>query len=177
MDNQTVTIKLKPYLQEFLRCKLQADHELTVKRNFVGTILKPFLQIRPGDVAPVFPSGPEYITFQLPTYSDLEVRRGTVYVSDKNQAAFERILNAYFWDFFFTYMDDKVRYLGKERESAYGVIKRCILQFCSDFNISFNDLNYDMMKKAYYRRRVSAEKKQQKPAKSLSLTCLAFLVI
>lgn len=172
-----VTIKLKPYLQEFLRCKLHAEQEVPVKRNFIGTLLKPFLQVRPSDIAPEFHAGPEYITFQLPTYSDLEVRRGTVYVSEKNQAAFERILNAYFWDFFYTYMDDKVRYLGKERESGYGVIKRCILQFCSDFDISFNDLNYDMMKKAYYRRRLLAEKKIQNSAKILSLTSLLFLAV
>jgi hypothetical protein len=172
----TVTIRLKPYLQEYLRCKLQSE-DISAKGNFLGTIIRPFLSLRPSDEPPCFECGPEFITIQLPTYQDLEVRRGTVHMSEKNQEAFGRILNAHFWEMFFNYMDDKVRYMNSEN-TRKGTIKRVILQFCSDHNISYNSLNYEMMKKAYYRRRVYPVKKSKSIfAKNLSLSCPLFFLI
>lgn len=172
---QTITIRLKPHLQEYLRCKL-GQESLTAKRTFIGPLLRPFLQIRPQKVPPVMATGEEYITIEIPTYMRFEVRRGSAYMSERNQAEFERILNAHFWDYFFSYMDDKVRYFASET-TRKGAIKRCILQFCSDNNISYNHINYEMMKKAYYRRRKESPKKEKKFANNLSLGCpLCFLI-
>lgn len=177
----TITIKLKPYLQEYLKCKLKQE-DVTANRTFVGVIVKPLISYRPMDVKPSFTNGDEYITIELPTYMDLEIRRGSVFMTESNQEQFERILNWHFWDLFFQYMDDKVRYMSKEN-TRKGSIKKCILQFCSDYNISYNHLNYEMMKKAYYRRRAKeelrsrTERKSHLFAKKLSLNCPLFFLI
>jgi hypothetical protein len=178
MENRpTVTLKLKPYLQEFLRCKLNQDADVCAKRNFVGTIIRPFLSIRPVGEIPQLPQGDDYITIIIPVNSGIiETRRGTAYISEKNQEEVERILGAHFWDLYYQFMDDKVRYFNGDG-SQKGAIKKCIMQFCSDYNISYNHINYEMMKKAYYRRRQNSEKRSNKFARKLSPSCpLLFLI-
>jgi len=112
-------------------------------------------------VAPVFPVGNDYMEIELSTWDDIETRRGTVYISPENNEHFERILDKHFKDMFFSYVDDKIRYTRQ--------VKRVIMQFCSDYNFTFNDINYEMLKKSYYRKCV--EKKTKKVANKVSLTC------
>ncbi len=172
----TVTIKLKPHLQEYLKCKLQEEEILAIKRSLIGVALRPFLEIRPRAIAPDFTSGKNFITFQLPKYDDLNVRNGTIYISKANQENFERILDAHFKDMFFSYLDDKVRYMRNDNTSK-GAIKKCILQFCADFHISYNRMTYEMLKKAYYRRSIGQAEKRSFFSSKLSLTCpLIFLI-
>jgi hypothetical protein len=173
--NPTITIKLKPYLQEYLVCKLNSD-DLTAKRTLIGVFMKPFLEYRPSGEQPEFSTGKEYVTIKLPTYRDIDVRNGTIYISENNQVEFERILNAHFWDVFFSFIDDKVRYFHSNTTKK-GAIKKCILQFCSDYNISYNHLNYEMMKKAYYRERCSGGKNRNIFTNNLSLTCPLYFLI
>ena len=163
MDNDcrpTITIKLKPYLQEFLRCKLQDAEQLTAsKRNIIGVLLRPMLEIKKKDEFPVFHrNDKEWITFNLPRYEDeFDVRGNSVTISEKNMKYFEDCLEAYFKDLFFSYMDDKVRYMSDPGKR--GGIKKCIIQFCADCDITFNCINYEMLKKSYYRRRLEINKK------------------
>lgn len=172
----TVTIKLKPHLQEYLRCKLQEEEILATKRSLIGVMLRPFLEIRPKGTAPDFSCGDNFMTFRLPKFNDLNVRNGTVYISKENQDQFERILDAHFKDMFFSYLDDKVRYM-REQHTSKGAIKKCILQFCADFHISYNRVTYEMLKKAYYRRSTEQAEKRSFFSSKLSLTCpLLFLI-
>jgi len=152
-DRPTITIKLKPYLQEYLLCSL--DTNRASRNNLIGKLLKPLLEVRPPDQIPVFPKGPEYITFVLPYYNDLWVK-SNLWVSKRNQEIFESYLEWHFKDLFYQYMDDKVRF--------YKSFKKCILQFCYDHNITFSHLNYELLKKNYYRKRV-----RRKTEKSCSL--------
>ena len=39
----TITIKLKPHLQEFLKCKLREEASVASRKNFIGAILSPLL--------------------------------------------------------------------------------------------------------------------------------------
>ena len=166
----TLTIKLKPHLQEFLRCKLNEEALLATKRNFIGITIRPFLEVGRDPLPPISRQDPLSVTFQLPNYNDLNVRNGTVFMSEDNQAHFERILDAHFKDLFFSFVDDKIRYLRKET-TAKGAIKKSILQFCSDYSISFNSITYDMLKKAYYRRSKMTLKPRKLFSSNLSLTC------
>ena len=52
-DNPTITIKLKPYLQEYLLCSL--DTNRASRTNLIGKLLKPLLDIRPPENIPAFP--------------------------------------------------------------------------------------------------------------------------
>jgi len=169
----TITIRLKPHLQEYLRCQLTVD---CTKRNFVGVLIRPFLQTRPSDQGPEFNDGPEYMTFDLPYFDDLNVRNGNVWISEENQRNFERILDAHFRELFFQFIDDKVRYLRKEH-TPKGAIKKSILQFCADNNLSFNRTTYDMLQKSYYRRTAGHTKKPPFFSSKLSAVCpLLFLI-
>lgn len=172
----TITIKLKPHLQEYLRCKLQEEELLATKRNIIGVMMRPFLEVGRNEKDPINREDPLAITFYLPYFDDLNIRNGTVFISETNQANFERILAAHFKDLFFNYVDDKIRYLRK-KHTAKGAIKKSILQFCSDYSISFNALTYDMLKKAYYRRGKNGPKQNIFFSSKMSLICpLLFMI-
>jgi len=172
----TITIKLKPHLQEYLRCKLNEEDLPATKRNIIGVIMRPLLSVGRDPMLPVNREDPLAITFYLPSYNDLNVRNGTVFMTEDNQAHFERILEAHFKDVFFSYIDDKIRYLRKQH-TAKGSIKKSILQFCSDYSISFTSITYDMLKKAYYRRSKIESKSIKLFSSKLSLNCpLLFLI-
>jgi hypothetical protein len=149
----TITLKLKPYLQEYLICSLNSN--VASKTNLIGKLLKPLLEIRPISTAPDFLKGKEYITFILPYYNDLWIK-SNLWVPPSNQEIFESYLEWHFKELFFQYMDDKVRF--------YKSFKKCILQFCSDHNVTFSNINYEMLKKDYYRKR-----SRRKTEKSCSL--------
>lgn len=138
----SVTIKLKPYLQEYLLYELRTN--LASKRNIIGILLKPFLELMPDDVPPSFPKGREYITFELPYNKDINIR-GNIWISPKNQEAFEQYIEWHFKQLFFHYMNDKVRY--------YRSFKKAILQFCGEHEFPMTYINYEMLKKDFYRKR------------------------
>ncbi len=174
-DRMTISITLKPHLVEYMRCKLNEEQPYATKRNLIGVMLRPFLMVRPQDAVDLPRTG-ETITFQLPMYDDLNVRNGTVWISPENQGHFERLLDAHFKDLFYSYVDDKVRYLRQEH-TAKGAIKKSILQFCSDYNLRFSDVTYDMLKKAYYRRALKGVRRPPFFSSKLSLPCpLLFLL-
>ena len=175
-SRQTITIRLKPALHEFLRRNLQDDDQVASCCNFIGTLVRPFLSLRPEKTAPEFPSGPDAITIKLPLYPDLDVRHGTVYMSPDNQKHFEKILDAHFKEVFYNFVDDKVRYLRKEHTKK-GAIKKSILQFCSDYRLSFDSTTYEMLQKSYYRRVKNITKKPPFFTHKLSAICpLLFLI-
>jgi hypothetical protein len=167
-ERQTITIKLKPWLQEFLTCSLQ-DPTVASKTNIIGTLLTPFLEYAPADYVPDLHNTEETISFELPDHiANKNPKRGTLYLSEDNQKNFERVMDRYFKDLFYNYIDDKIRY-NKQ-------IKTCIYQFCADYRITFNNVSYEMLKKSYYRRH-DRQKKHKKTGAKLSLMCpLIFLM-
>ncbi|HNW52859.1 MAG TPA: hypothetical protein PKN21_01260 [Bacteroidales bacterium] len=173
--SDVLTIKLKPYLQEYLTCKL-GDPVTASTRNIVGALMRPLLQYRPKDVDHEFIDGPEYIKINLREFDFIDIRSGTVWMHPDNQAIFEKQLDAHFKDIFMSYMNDKVRYSLLDRKGKVirnGQIKNIILQFCSDYNITFKSITYEMLKKYYYRKSQEFEKKSPR---KMSLLCpLLFL--
>ena len=167
-ERTTITIRLKPWLQEFLICSLE-DPAVASKKNVIGAMLTPFLEYAPSDYIVKMNKGEEYITFELPEHiAGKNARNGSLIVTEENQRNFERMLDVYFKDLFFNYVDDKIRYNSE--------IKKCIYQFCADYKLSFNNVSYEMLKKSYYRRR-KKQKKTKKYSAKLSLSCpLIFLM-
>lgn len=167
-ERQTITIRLKPWLQEFLVCSLH-DPGVASKKNVIGAMLTPFLEYAPCDYRPINGKGEEYISFELPDHiAGKNPKNSSLIVSDENQKNFERMLDLYFKDLFYNYIDDKIRY---NRE-----IKKCIYQFCADYCITFNSVSYEMLKKSYYRR-TKREKKTKIISAKMSLSCpLIFLM-
>jgi len=153
---QTVTIKLEKYLQEYLLCRLRRSEISTT--NIIGALISPFIEVMPADHQYKKLTGPEYISFQLPAMiNKIPTSIQNVYISEENQRQFEKFLKCHFKDIFFAYIDDKIRYQPK--------IKNCILQFCADYDITFQHITYEMLKKSYYR------KKGKKSLIKMSLNC------
>ena len=157
-DRPSVTIKLKPYLQEYLLCELRSN--MASQRNIIGILLHPFLEKRPVDIPPFIPEGPDYITFLLPGDKKKNIR-GNLWVSPENQQIFERFVEWHFKQIFFHYMNYRVK--------QYHSFKKAIIQFCIDHEFTYTHINYEMLKKDYYRKR-----QRKKTGKSLPLSVPEF---
>jgi hypothetical protein len=168
----TVTVKLKPYLQEYLACKSNDNVNGSLK-TFLGAIVRPFIDYLPPEGDPYFYKKLEgykkedFLEITVPVYKGMDTRNGTAYMPESNFRDFERIINVHFWDLFYNYVDDKIRYNKR--------IKRIIIQFCTDYHITYNRLTYDMLKKAYYRK--SIKKKSGILATISSLSCPPFFLM
>ncbi len=149
----TITIKLKPYLQEFLICKL-SDHDFLSQKNVITAMIEPLLEYAPGHILTEKPSK-NSVTLKLPQKINLKYTiNHTVYISEHNQRIFERMLKLYFKDVFHFYVADKIRYTKS--------IKDSIFLFCIDYQISFNAINYELLKKSFYRFQKLREKNKYK---------------
>lgn len=151
----TVTVKLKPYLQDYVKSRLNIC-QVAFTDNCIGVSLRLSLAPIPKGKIPEYPKNKNYMTIPLPYYKDLNIRHRTFYVPDFNQPLLEKAIDRHFKDLFFNWMDDKLRYDtyvdGKVIER--GQIKLRILEFCDFYDISFDHLNYDLLKKKYYRYRM-----------------------
>ncbi len=140
----TITVKLKPYLQEFLICKLGEAATNATPKHVIGAIIAPMLEYAGKEDLPRYETGQQCITFELPNcVGGKNIRSYSVFMPPEKQEEFQRILSLYFKDVFYQYVNDKLRY---EKQ-----IKKCILSFCTFYNITFNKITYEMLKKSYYR--------------------------
>ena len=168
----TVTVRLRPYLQEYLLCKMGNKVDGSLK-SFIGTIVRPFITYLPLGGDPYFYKKldgykqEEYFEIELPFYDGINHRRGTVYMPESNFKDFERIISVHFWDLFYNYVDDKIRYNKR--------IKRVIIQFCTDYHITYNYVTYEMLKKSYYRRKKKNKSNIFGVFSSLSCPCFFLL--
>jgi len=150
----TIDIQLRPYLKEYIDCKFSLRYD--ERNNLVHAIIKPFIKRIPLNYKPKeCEKNKVILTIEIPKHMRVETRDGKYYIPDESQKDIERIIYAHFKDALFSFIDDKIRYTNE--------IKKCILQFCSDNNITFDETNYETLKKAYYR---SKEKKKEKKEKS-----------
>ena len=179
----TITIKLKPHLQDYIRYVMQFDGNVVensmmvaTSRSYLGRLIAPFLSYRPPDEPPLLP-GPErnLFTFMIMNYEDLDVRFNTVWISERNQYNIQNIIESHFRVQFRIYADDKVRYL-REEHTGKGSIKKTIIQFCGDMNIAYDDVTYDMIAKGYYRSRCKSRKSGIVPKKRMMIGQLFFLL-
>jgi len=151
----TLTIKLEPYLQEYLQCKL--NDPVNASNNILGAIIKPFLETMPKTADVNRFSGPEYFTFEIPHVSWINNRNGTVWISPENKKCVQRILKAHFKDILYAYVEDKRRYRISDAKGNNRLrlkIKDIILQFCDDNHMRFSSINYETLKKIYYRQQI-----------------------
>ena len=148
----TITIRLKPYLQEFLKSQMETEL-ISSKKNFLGIILAQYIEYTPKDyIPPKYDEDDPFITKVIIPHKigGKDIRNNTIYISEKNQKAFEKVLTAYFNDIFYNYMRDKVRYTKE--------IKKCILNFCSDYHLTFDNVSYETLKKSFYRHQKKIKK-------------------
>lgn len=168
----TVYINLRPHLKEYYEYISSMSGS---SYDLVLSIIKPFLSYTPKNFIPPKNSF-EYFCFELPNFEDKDIRNNSVFIPDCNHKTIRRIFREHFDNIFFIYCDDKVRYFDKitDHKGKTAKIKNTILQFCLDFNMSYNDDMYELLKKSYYRekvRRSKTSKKTKLNTKFLSLYC------
>jgi len=170
-DRPTLTIKLRPYLQDYIRFIMNAESQFpegdllcATKNSYLGKLIFPFLERMPPRAKPNFQfdryqknqDGYNF-TFALPYFDNFEVRRNTAWISLKNQQAIQQIVEAHFRLHFRFYADDKVRY-RRDQHTAKGSIQAVVNEFCSQMNIRRDGITFDMISKAYYRARKKSER-------------------
>jgi hypothetical protein len=174
-DQVTIQIKILPYLKEFIEAK-HGNPALASSNTAFGVILKPFLEPIPIGVTVKPVKGNDVLTIIIPKYDNSPGSFQNVYISESNQIEFETAYRSYFKELFFSAVDDKFRLVGS--------YKKTILQFCSDNNITYTKINYETLKKLYYRYRKKTEsdpkkitQKQNIFRRNSSLTCPLFFLL
>ncbi len=167
-NRPTITIRLKPYLQDFYFNVL--NKEYVNAQTLFGQVIRPFIESRPSSIQYTPEHGPEFITFPLPLYNDFDVKKGVIWISPENQKSIQKILERHFKELFYNFMDDKVRFTKS--------FKKSILQFCYDYNVPFKHEYYESLKKDYYRRRKSEDKNNlSRSVPAMRLKCACFFLI
>jgi hypothetical protein len=159
-DRPSITIRLKPHLQDYIRYIMEIEGDvsetqmlLATSKSYLGRLVSPFIELRPIEANPLISSTDrDMFTFMIVNYRGLNTRNNTAWISLKNQVNIQNVIEAHFRLHFRVFADDKVRYL-RENHTPKGSIKKVVLQFCSDMNITYDDVTYDMISKAYYRGR------------------------
>jgi hypothetical protein len=130
------------------------------------------LKYKPVNIHDCLPEG--YALIDIKRFNLGIDNRGNLFFADDKQRDFENLMDEYFHSIFYQYMDDKMRYT--ELINGESSFKRCMFDFCADYNINLKFINYEMMKKSYYRHR-NCKQKIKIFSRALSLNCpLIFLL-
>lgn len=171
--NQTLVISLKPYLQEY--CRHRWGDELTSRKNPVGLFIQKCISYTPQNtMLKPMPQGTDRFEIALMQNHGYEVRRGNAWMTPENQADLARIIYQMFRHDFNNYLDDRCRLLPNSSEAS---IKNLIIQFMIDFGLSPQSIEYDTLKKSWWRHRkrkeeiAQAKKKMKNFDDNMSLFC------
>jgi hypothetical protein len=149
----TAYIHLKPALQEFVVCAfLGGTHRASAADTF-GKLIKPWLSTPPEGYNPITPAGPDIFKFELPNYSDKNTAYN-FYIAPKAQKYIATILNEMLLNQMYIHLDKILPRMEKEQ------IKDAIYDYCYAYNIPLNHVNYESLKKSYYRYRQKKHKKK-----------------
>ena len=155
-ENLIVTVKIKPWLKEFLQCRF-GDPVLALSKNMPGVLIASLVEYTPEGYVPEKYLPDESMDVDIPrdlAFSAPRSDLGNIYLPKLNQIRFESSVSVIFKDELFYFLDDKIRYEGKHRSSN---MKDCIYQFCIDNKVRYNHIQYENLKKMYYRYRQSHE--------------------
>jgi hypothetical protein len=148
----TAYIHLKPALQEFVVCAYLNGTRKVNAADAFGKLIKPWLSIPPEGYDPITPAGPDVFEFELPNYNDKNTAHN-FYIAPKAQKYIATMLNEMFLTQMFIHLDKILSRMEREQ------IKDAIYDYCYSYNITMEHIQYDALKKAYYRYR---QKKTQK---------------
>jgi hypothetical protein len=153
-------IHLKPSLQEFVVCSQLGGTRKVSAADAFGKLIKPWLTLPPKNYNPAIPDGKNIFVFELPNYNDKNTDYN-FYISPKG----EKYIANMIYEMFITMM---CIYLDKTMNVNKKKIKTAIYQYCYSLNITFEYVNYDSLKKSYYRYK-KAKKKSSRFVPELSL--------
>jgi hypothetical protein len=153
----TCTIKLKPSLQEFVRCAYLGGGNRVSASDTFGKLIKPWLSLptRGSDVMPMAnqEASQDSFTFELPRYSDKNTDYN-FYISPRGQAYIATMLDAMFRMQLNIHLDSILPRCPSLQ------VKQAIYDYCYSYGLSLEHISYESLKKSYYRYR--SEKKIKK---------------
>ncbi|MDR2127353.1 MAG: hypothetical protein LBP63_11070 [Prevotellaceae bacterium] len=142
-------IHLKPSLQEFVVCAFLGGGRTVTAADTFGKLIKPWLQLPPKNYDAKIPTAKNIFEFELPNYNDKNTLYN-FYISPKGERYIAVMLNEIFLQQMFLHLDRFVK--------NNSLIKDTILDYCYSYNISFKNINYESLKKSYYRYRKNKKK-------------------
>lgn len=137
---------MKPFIREFIINGFLNGTSKASSDDALGITIKPWLIKPPSNIVRVYNQNDiNNFTFELPFYHDKNVSSNW-YVSPNGQAYIESIFDIMMKRNMYSYIDNLV-----ERHNFQ--IKDCIIDWCYAFNVTFEYINYEALKKSYYRYR------------------------
>jgi hypothetical protein len=155
-------IYLKPALQEFVVCAFLNGTRRVSAADTFGKLIKPWLATPPDGYNPITPDGVDIFEFTLPAYNDKNTA-SNFYIAPKAQKYIATILNEMFLNLMFIHLNNILPRMEREQ------IKEAIFDYCYSYNISMEHIQYDTLKKAYYRHRKKRKKNSSRFVPVLSL--------
>lgn len=152
----TVDIKVTPILKEFIVSKWGTDTLVLKKDDYFTQKIKHILQRFPDNYTPVKPNERiNYIRMQVKHVEYARVgskchfqkTKTSAYLNAYMQDQVAKELNKYFKEVFHSY----VLAFCSARSFKDNCQRDGINDFCETFQISMNSINYEMLKKSWYR--------------------------
>lgn len=157
-----VAIKLRPYLKDFFinRCGETEPVKATITNKLFPYLVQ-YLTPKPKNWKPPV-SAPDILLIELP-YNNYINSRTLNYINPRNYTAIKSYFYGLFYARFIDYMNDRV--LLKKWQ-----VKYAIMNFIDENNISYNNANYDSLKRIFYRYRFPESEKKKEKSKNILTT-------
>jgi len=162
MSKISVTIRIKPYLKDFLvhiNGQELPDGSVVVvasKKNITGFYLFPLLEKTPLCWRPLRDDSEKLLEIELPYMEDLNIRCNS-YVSEVGMRHFQSAIENLFLAEFYREVSAALTANPNQK------IKDAILDFCYAYAISFDNITYEMLRKKYTRYRMTSKEKKKPP--------------
>ncbi|MFO7722214.1 MAG: hypothetical protein R6V49_03230 [Bacteroidales bacterium] len=161
MSKIYITVRIKPYLKDFLlhingEQAPNGEHMVVAsKKNITGFFVFPLLEKTPECWKPLKDDLTKLLTIELPYNPEMNIRCNN-YVSDTGMRHFQSAIESIFLAEFYREVSYTLTH------NPHAKIKDAIIDFCYAFGISFDNVNYEMLRKKYTRyRAMTAGKKKQ----------------
>jgi hypothetical protein len=161
MSKITVTIRIKPYLKDFLvhvnGMELPDGSAVVVasKKNITGYYLIPQLERVPAGWKPLQDEPARLLVIELPYMAEVNIRTHC-HVSDVGMRHFQSAIETIFLAEFFREVSYSLSHNPNQK------IKDAIIEFCDGYEISFDNITYEMLRKRYTRYRHATKEKKRR---------------
>jgi len=143
-SGEIVAIKIKTYLKDYFTHKFGEEPIKATNDNKLFPFLLRYLKPKPKKWKPPVSSS-DILLLELPFNRSVNIRHCN-YIHSKDFSSISSFFYGIFWSNFIEYMNKKVI---DERWQ----IKYSIIHFMDTNNIQFDKVNYDSLKRIYYRYR------------------------
>lgn len=163
MSNIIVQIKIKPYLKDFLLHinGVEDENGNTIinasRKNITGYYLLPLLEKVPADYKLLKAPPEQVLEIRLPYLPEFNIRYRN-YVSDLNMRHFQSAIEVIFLGEYYREVNKAMTHDPNMK------LKHAIIDFCYAYNISFDNITYEMLRKKYTRYRAGLNKRKHPTA-------------